>query len=82
MAAGNARVHGADLAIGHELGLFDRTLDRLHGGFNIDHHALLQSTRGLRTHADDLDGSVGRNLSNQRQHLGGANIQSDDDVPV
>ena len=73
---------GVDLAVGHQLGLFDRALNRLHGRLDVDHHALLQAARGLRAHADDLDGALGGDLADQRQHLGGADVQSDDDVFV
>src|SRR3546814_11662558 len=38
MAACNAGVDLAYLAVGHELGLFQRTLYRIDGRFDIDHH--------------------------------------------
>ena len=60
MAAGDAGVHRVDLAAGHQLGLFDGALDRLHGGFDVHHHALLQAARRMRTQAHDLDGAVRR----------------------
>ena len=41
MATGDAGINRTDLAAGHQFGLFDRALYRLHRGFDVDHHALL-----------------------------------------
>jgi hypothetical protein len=82
VAAGDAGVDRVDLAVGHQLGFLDRALDRLHGGFDVDDHALLQAARWLAAHADDLDRAVGRDLAHQRHHLGGADVEPDDDVSV
>ena len=46
VAAGDAGVDRVDLAAGHQLGLFDRALDRLHGRLDIDHHAFLRPRDG------------------------------------
>ena len=43
VAAGNAGVDRVNVAAGHELGLFDGTLDRVHGRFDVDDDALLQA---------------------------------------
>ena len=82
VAAGDAGVDRVDLAAGHQLGLLDRALDGLHGRFDVDDHALLQAARGLRAQADDLDRSLGRELADQRDHLGGADVQSHDHGPL
>ncbi len=82
VAAGDAGVDRVDLAVRHQLGLLDRALDRLHRRLDVDDHALLQAARRLAAHADDLDRTVGRDLADQREHLGGADVQSDDDVFV
>ena len=42
MRAGNAGQHVANLAIGHQLGLFQCALNAVDRRFNIDDHALLQ----------------------------------------
>ena len=39
MTASNAGVHRLDLTSCHQFCFFDRALDRLHGRFNINHHA-------------------------------------------
>src|SRR5690606_27483487 len=46
---GDGRVDRTDLAAGHQFGFFDRALDRLHRGFDIDHHAALETARFVRT---------------------------------
>ena len=50
-------IHRVDLAAGHQLGLFDGALDRLHGRFDVDHHALLQAARRMRADAEHFDAS-------------------------
>ena len=82
MAAGYAREHGMDLAAGHELGLAHGALYRLHGRFDIDHHAFFEATRGIGADADDLDAIIGGDLAHDRHHLGGADIQPHDQIFV
>jgi hypothetical protein len=82
MAAGNARVDRLDLAARHQLRFLDRATDRLHGGFDIDDHAFFQSARGMRAEADDFDITFRVHLADDRNHLGCADIQTDDHVPV
>lgn len=79
VVAGNGCVHRADFATGHQLGLFHRALDRLHGGFDVHHHAALETARFMRTDADHFDRIAGRVLADQRDDLGGANVQSNDE---
>jgi hypothetical protein len=76
MAAGNAGMDRMDLAIGHQFGLFDRALDRLHRGLDIHHHALLQPARGMGADADDLDLIVVLEFADQTGDLRGADIQA------
>jgi hypothetical protein len=80
ITAGDTGVDRVDLATGHQLGLFDGALYRLHGRFDIDDDTALQSARRLRADADDLDTVVGRNLADQRHHFGGADVESDDEL--
>ncbi len=55
VAARDAGVDRGDLAVGHQLGLFDRVLDRVDGGVDVDHHALAQAPRRVRADPDDVD---------------------------
>src|SRR5581483_2791803 len=64
VAARDAGVDRTDLAAGHEFGLFDRTLDRLHRRFDVDDDAALESVGGMRTYADHLDRLARRVLAN------------------
>ncbi len=43
VATGDACEHRVDFAAGHQLGLLHRALDRLHGRFDVDDDALLES---------------------------------------
>ncbi len=80
VAAGNAGIHRIDPAVGHLLGRLNRALDRLHGGFDVDHHALLQPSRGMGADTDHLDGVVGAHLTDDSHHFRGADIESDDQI--
>ena len=81
VAAGDAGVHRVDLAAGHQLGFFDRALDRLHGRVDVDDHALLQAARRMRADADDFDRAVGDDLADDRDDLRGADVETDDQFP-
>ena len=80
MAAGDAGIDVADLAVGHQLGFFERALDRFDGGLDVDDDALLQALRLVLTESDDLVASVGHHLGHHRHHLGGADVESDDQI--
>src|SRR5690606_14732534 len=56
----------------------DLSLDRLHGGLDIHHHALLHAAGRMRADTDDFQLAVRADFADQRHHLGGADIQSDD----
>jgi len=43
VAAGNACIDRVNLTASHQLGFFDRMLDGLHRGFDVDHHTFLQA---------------------------------------
>src|SRR5690606_15989142 len=79
---GDAGVHRQDLAAGHQLGLLDRALDRLHGGLDVGHHALLQAARRMVPDADDLDIAVAAVLGHDGEDLRGADVQPHDQVVV
>src|SRR3546814_14327607 len=62
--------------------LFRSALDRLHRGFDVDHHAALEPARLVRADPDHLDRIAGGVLADQRHHLGGADVESDDECLV
>ena len=82
VAASNTGEDRVDLATGHQLRLFDSTLDRLYGRLDVHHDATLQTARWLRTDTNDLDAVVSGDLSHQGHHLGGTDVQSDDELSV
>lgn len=69
VVAGDADERRVDTATGHLLGLIDGALDRLHGGLDVHHHALLQAAGRMSTDANDLQLAIGRHLAHQRHHL-------------
>ena len=61
VGAAHGQVRRADLDAGHELGLFDRLLDGVDGGFEVDDDAALQALRLGHADADDVEpAAVGR----------------------
>ena len=77
MIAGDTGEHRMDLAAGHQLRFLDGSLDRLHGGLDIDHHAFFKAARRVRADTHDLQGAVCADLTDQRDHLGGPDIKPD-----
>lgn len=69
MTARNSRVHGVNAATRHQLGLFNRALDRLNRGFDIDHHAPFQSAGRVRTNTHHLNGSIHFAFADDRNHF-------------
>ena len=82
VAARDAGEHRMDLASRHELRLFHRAPDRLHGGFDVHHHALLQPARRVDAHPDDFDPFAFHDLADDGGHLRRADVETDDEVPV
>jgi hypothetical protein len=54
VVAGHADERRVNAAAGHQLGFFDGALDRLHGGLDVHHHALLQAAGRVSTDTDDF----------------------------
>src|SRR5690606_26747270 len=54
VAARNAGIDRMNLTARHQLGFFDRALYRLHGRFDIHHHAFFHTARWMRTDADNF----------------------------
>ena len=78
VTAGNTDIDRVDLAAGHEFGFFDRTLDGLHGGFDIDHDAFFEAAGRAGADTDDFDAAISLELAHDRDNLGGADVESDD----
>src|SRR5262249_33947673 len=79
VAARDARVDRADLAVGHQLRLLDRLLDRVDRGVDVDHHALAQPARRMRADSNDVD-AVPVRRRDDHADLRGADIESDDQI--
>ncbi|MET3914465.1 hypothetical protein ABID97_001247 [Variovorax sp. OAS795] len=82
VAAGNAGVDAADLAVGHQLGLLQGLLDALHGGVDVHHHAALQAVARRNAESGELQLAAGQHLGHHHHHLGGADVESDNQVFV
>ena len=80
MAAGDAGVDVADLAICHQLGFFKRSLDGIHSGLDIDDHALAHAARFVLAQAKHFESPFGQDFSHHSHHLAGADIEGDDKV--
>ncbi len=80
MTAGQAHISRMHMTLGQLLRLVNRFLDRLHRGLDINHHSFPQPACRTAAHAHHMQLITGQHLCNQRHHLGGANIQSDDHV--
>jgi hypothetical protein len=74
--------HRADIAAGHQLGLFHRALDRMHGRFDVDHRAALHAARHMGADADHGDRLARLVLTDNRHHFRGADIEADDQLFV
>ena len=82
VAARDAGEHRVDLAPRHQLRLFHRAPDRLHGGFDVHHHPLLQPARRMDPHPDDLDPVGVRDLADDGGHLRRADVEPHDEALV
>ncbi len=82
VAAGDAGPDAADLAIGHQLRLFERLLDGLHGGIDVDHDAALEAMTGRHAEASQTQVATGHDLGHDCHHFGSADVQPDDQIFV
>src|SRR5690606_20839570 len=82
MAAGDAGEHRGDFAVRHQFGFFERALDRLHGGINVDHHAFLETARRVLSQADHLEAALRLQLRHDRHDLRSSYIEADDEILV
>ncbi len=75
VTARDTRVDRMDPTARHQLGLLNRALNRLHGGFNIDYYALFHSTRWVMTDTNDLHLAHRRYLSDDGKYLRGPDVE-------
>src|SRR5438128_8797979 len=80
MAAGDADVDRVDLRPRFHLGLVHGPSDRLDGALDVDHHALSESPRKARPDPDDMGLTVLAGFRHDRPRLGGAYVQTHDDL--
>ena len=78
VTAGDAGVHRVDGAVTDQLGLFDRPLDGLHGGFDVHHDAFLEAVGTVGADADDLEATVRLHFAHYGCHLAGADVEAHD----
>ena len=78
VAAGDAGVDGADLDAGHRLGRLDRVADRAHRPVDVGDDPLAEAATGHVADPEDGD-AVGVDLADDGRHLGGADVEADDD---
>ena len=78
VAAARAHHDAVDLAVGHQLGLADGALDRLHGGVDVDHDAALQALRRRGAEADHVRAVV-LHRGDQHRRLVRAEVEPDVD---
>src|SRR5206468_10858625 len=71
-------VGGADLPPRHELGLLEHALDRVHGGLEVDDHALAQALGLGLADADDVEPALVGDLRHDGADLVGPDVEADD----
>src|SRR5262249_59230414 len=79
--ARHAGEHARDLHTGHLLGVAHRLLDALHGGVDVDHHALAQPARGTGPHSHDVERPDGGPLRDDAADLGRPHVEAGDELP-
>ncbi len=82
VTTGNAGIDRMNLATRHSFGFVHRVLDRPNGRLDVDDHALLQASRGMRADADHLDGPIQADLADDDHHFRGADIEPDNQILV
>ena len=75
MAACNTGVYLAYLAVGHQLGITQRALNRRHRRIDVNHHALLHAGGFVHAHADHFQRPFRLDLGDDGDNLGSADVQ-------
>ena len=82
VAAGDPGIDVVNLAVGHQLDLLHDPRDRIDGRVDIDDDALAQAAGGLGCSAQHFELAIGLEFGHQTGHLGGADVQTDDQILV
>ena len=75
--AGQRQVHRVDLDAGHQLGFFDRLLDRVDRRLEVDDDAAADAARLGDAEADDVEPVAVEHLADDRRHLRRADVEAD-----
>ena len=82
MAAGDAGKNAADLAVSHQLGFFQRLLDALDRGVDVDDHAALEPVAGGKTQTGQLELATGHDFGHHDHDLARPNVQPDNQILI
>ena len=82
MAAGDAGGNPGNAAVGHQLGLFQRLLDALHGGVNVDHHTALETIAGRHAQAGQLQLPIGGDFGHHHHDLRRTDVETNHQIFV
>ena len=72
----SARCTRVDLDAGHQLGFFDRLLDRIHSGLEVDDDAALDAARLGDADADDVEAAVVEAFADDAGHRRRADVEA------
>ena len=77
VGARQAEIDVVDLDAGRQFGFVDGLANRLHGRLDVDHRAAPDALRIGDTEADDADVATVEEFADDRGHLRGADVESD-----
>ena len=80
VAARNPHVYRVDLAARHEFRIFHGLADGLDGLFNVDHHALAQTSGNTGADAHHIYKTRLRQLAHHSAYLCGADVEANDEL--
>ena len=78
--AADAGEDAVDLAAGAQLGFLHGAGDRLHRRLHVDHHARAQALARRRRRSRRRQRAARRQLGDHRRHLGGADVEADEQL--
>src|SRR5690554_224153 len=80
VATGNTCINRVNPATRHQFRFFHGTLNGLHSGLDVHHHSALEAAGRVGTDPHYFDRSIHLALADNRNHLGGSDIQADNHV--